>query len=190
MRPSRVFRLLFRIFISLLTLSVTIVSFLGGLSAILILGNFNENIQVDYSGAEFNLNINATTYRIENVNFSLPFNLTNAGYFDIENLELGIEIALNYSSKPDLNETRLVKIFNITQNFGTIPQGATGNYIFFGGNSTFLHQRFPDPVTEINWLYGPPILVFYANFTITLDYSLGMHSLSIRALNIKVGEYP
>ncbi|MFW9867801.1 MAG: hypothetical protein ACFFEN_17035 [Candidatus Thorarchaeota archaeon] len=190
MRPSRVFRLLFRIFIGLLTLSVTLVSFLGGLSAILILGDYQKNIQVDISGVEFNLDINATTHRIENVNFSLPFNLTNAGYFDMENLKLGIDIALNYSSIPDLNQTKLVKIFNITQNFGTIPQGEKGIFVFIGTNSSFLHNNFPDPSTEINWYYGPPTLIFYANFTISLDYSLGMHSISINALNIKVGEYP
>ncbi|MFX1478939.1 MAG: hypothetical protein ACFFCI_12480, partial [Promethearchaeota archaeon] len=189
MRPSRVFRLLFRIFIGLLTLSVTLVSFLGGLSAILILGDFDDNIQFDISDAEFNLDINATTFRIKNVNFSLPFNLTNAGYFDMENLKLGIDIALNYSSKPDLNQTKLVKIFNITQNFDPIPQGEKGIFVFIGTNSSFLYNNFPDP-SEINKLYGPPALVFYANFTISLDYSLGMHSITIKALNVKVWEFP
>ena len=75
MRPSRVFRLIFRIFIFLLTLSVTIVSILGGLSAALILFN-PENIGIDPGKVDINFN-----YPPLNINFTLPFNLTNAGFF-------------------------------------------------------------------------------------------------------------
>ncbi|MFX1503288.1 MAG: hypothetical protein ACFFDH_20165, partial [Promethearchaeota archaeon] len=53
MRPSRVFRLLFKIFVSLLTLSVTIVAILGGLSAVMILMN-TDNIGIDPGQVEFN----------------------------------------------------------------------------------------------------------------------------------------
>ena len=106
MRPSRVFRGIFRIFIFLLTISVTIVSILGGLSAILILSDQN-NLGVDPDAAEFNLDINNVTLAIDNIDFTLPFNLTNAGYFDMENLELSIQIALNYShvDDPEYNKT-------------------------------------------------------------------------------------
>ena len=48
MRPSRVFRLIFRIFIALLALSVTMVSILGGLSAFVILTHHEDNIQIDF----------------------------------------------------------------------------------------------------------------------------------------------
>ena len=192
MRPSRVFRLLVRIFISLLFLSVTVVAFLGGLSAVMILSN-QDNFGIDTDNAEFNLDINNSTFELENVNFSLPFNITNAGYFDLENLQLGIQLGLNYShidgGGPGVNETRLVKILERTQNFGDIPKGLIGNFNFFGDNSSFLHANFPDPITEIDWFRGPPALEFYANLTISLDYSIGMHSLTITIINIFVSDF-
>jgi len=187
MRPSRVFRLLFRIFISLLTLSVTVVSILGGLSAALILSD-QDNIQPDFDNAEFNLDINNSTLKIENVNFSLPFKLNNTGFFDLENLKVGIQLFLNYSDILMMNDTKVVKILDKTQNFGDIPKGEIGNFVFFGENSSFLHDDFPNPLTEINWLRGPPALEFYANFTVSLDYSIGMHSISITILNLFVGD--
>lgn len=187
MRPSRVFRLLFRISIYLLTLSVTVVSILGGLSAVLILSD-TDNIQPDFDNAEFNLDINNSTLEIENINFSLPFKLNNTGFFDLENLEVSIQLFLNYSDILMMNDTNVVKILDKTQNFGDIPKGVIGDFVFFGDNSSFLHENFPHPITEINWLRGPPALEFYANFTVSLDYSIGMHSLSITILNLFVGD--
>ena len=187
MRPSRVFRLIFRIFIALLTLSVTMVSILGGLSAVVILSD-KDNIQIDFDNAEFNLDINNSTLEIENINFSLPFKLNNTGFFDLENLEVGIQLFLNYSDIGMMNDTKIVKILDKTQNFGDIPKGVIGDFVFFGENSSFLHENFPHPITEINWLRGPPALEFYANFTVSLDYSIGMHSLSITILNLFVGD--
>ena len=188
MRPSRVFRLIFRIFIFLLTLSVTIVSILGGLSAALILFN-PENIGIDPSKVDINFN-----YPPLNINFTLPFNLTNAGFFDLENLELKIDLAMNYSHvnypTPGVNETREVPIFNKTQPFGTIPKGTTGNFNFTGLFSEFNQGKFPNFTTEVDWLRGPPAILFYANFTVSLDYSIGLHSLTIGFIDIYVGGFP
>ena len=192
MRPSRVFRLLFRLFILLLMLSVTVVAFLGGLSAVMILSN-QDNFGIDTGNAEFNIDFNNSTLEIENINFSLPFNLTNVGYFDLENLQLGIQLGLNYSNidggGPGVNVTRVVKILERMQNFGDIPKGITDDFIFFGDNSSFTHTNFPDPITEIDWFRGPPALEFYANLSISLDYSLGLHSLNITLNDIFVGDF-
>ena len=193
MRPSRVFRLIFRSFIFLLTISVTIVSILGGLSAILILSDQN-NIGVDPDAAEFNLDINNVTLAIDNIDFTLPFNLTNAGYFDMENLELSIQIALNYSHVdypvPGVNTTRQIQIFTKLHNFGTIAKGTTGFFNFTGVFSDFNVGAFPNFTTQVDWLRGPPAIEFYANLTISLDYSIGLHSLTIGILNLLVGGLP
>jgi hypothetical protein len=166
---------------------------LGGFSAVLILGT-PGNIQPDFGNAEFNLDINMTTGVIENVNFSLPVNITNAGYYDLENLDIDLNLVLNYSHidypAPGLNETREVLILEHSLNFETILKGTTGNLIFSATNNSFIHANFPDPLTEVDWLRGPPALEFYGNFTISLDYSLGMHSLSITLVNIALGGYP
>ena len=193
MRPSRVFRTSFRIFIFLLTISLTIVSILGGLSAVLILVD-QGNLGVDPDDAEFNLDINNATLAIDNIDFALPFNLTNAGYFDMENLKLNIEIAINYSHVddpvPGVNTTRQIQIFSKSQNFGTIPKGTTGFFNFTGVLNDFNLLVFPNFTTEVDWLRGPPAIEFYANLTISLDYSIGLHSLTIGILNLPVGGLP
>ncbi|KKK45637.1 hypothetical protein LCGC14_0566590 [marine sediment metagenome] len=193
MRPSRVFRLIFRIFILLLTISMTVVTLLGGWSAILILSNPN-NIQVDPGSAEFNFDVNFTSGYVENVNFSLPVNITNAGYFDMENLGLNVQISINYShidwGGPGVNVTRSVTILDFqNMTIGDILKGTTGNLVFFVDNSSFIHGDFPNLATEINWFRSPSAVEFYANFTISLDYSLGMHSLAITAVNLIVGSF-
>ena len=194
MRASRVFRLIFRIFILILTLSITLVSLIGFFSAVLILQDFDKNINIDTENADFNLDINTTTGEINNIDFTLPFNLTNAGYFDIENLRLTLRIAINYSHidypSPGLNGTRKVIILEKTQRFGTIPKRQTRAYTFSGDYGDFLLENFPDLTTEVDLLGGPPIFSFYANFTISLDYSIGLHSLRFGVRNMPVGEYP
>ena len=188
MRPSRVFRLLFRIFISLLTLSVTVVSILGGLSAVLILSN-PDNVGIDPDSVEFNLDFNYATREIENVNFTLPFNFTNAGYFDLENLELEIQIGMNYShvnwTAPGVNGTRFRRIFEDSKDFGDIPKGKTKYFTFFGD---YAHFSLPN-TTDVDWLWGPPTLEFYANFTVSLDYSIRMHHISITLVDLHVLDF-
>lgn len=182
MRPSRVFRLIFRIFIALLTLSVTMVSILGGLSAVVILSD-KDNIQIDFDNIEFNFNISTLE-----TNFSLPFKVNNTGYFDIEDLEIDLEIFLNYSSISLMNDTRAIKIFNKTQPLGDIPKGEIGDFVFFGDNSSFY---YPISIAlDINWLRVPHVFEFYANITVSLDYSIGLHSLSITLVNYYIDGFP
>jgi len=186
MRPSRIFRMLFKIFISLLTLSVTIVSILGGMSAFMILLN-PDNIGIDPGEIEINFNPSPL-----NISFTLPFNLTNAGYFDLENLEFKVDLFLNYDhvnyTAPGVNVTRTVQIFNKSQYYGNIPQGATGNFNFTGLFDNFTKPRIPDFLTEVDRFRGDPYMIIFANITINLDYSLGLHSLKIGFLNLTVYE--
>ena len=190
MRTSRVFRLLFRIFILLLTLSVTVVSILGGWSAFNILMN-QDNIGFDFDNADFQIDYDLSGFH--GANFTLPFNITNDGYFDLENLQLHVELTMNYSHVdypiPGVNGTRTVKIFESNQTFGTIPKGLTGNFNITGLNSDFAPflGNFPN-ITEIDVFQPSPIMEFFANFTISLDYSLGMHSVVINLLNWPVYE--
>ena len=191
MRISRVFRIIFRIFILLLTLSITVVAFLGGLSAVMILQE-TDNIGIDTDDAEFNLDYDLLT-GFHGGNFTLPFNITNAGYFDLENLEFSLSISLNYSHidypVPGSNETRNVIVFDKSENFGNIPKGQTGFFIFTADSSDFIAGNFPNPL-DVNYLRGPPIFEFYANITLSLDYSLGMHQLALSIINLLIGELP
>ncbi len=193
MRPSRVFRWIIRILILVLTLSVTAVSILGGMSAILILSN-QDNIGIDYDNADFNLDYNETTGEINNINFTLPFNITNAGFFDLEDLKLGLQIGLQYYhvnlTGTGENISQTVKIFDKTESYPTIRKGKTlyGNYT--GVYDDFLPYLGSLPnIVDID-LTRVPIFNFYANFTISLTYSLGLHSITLGINNVTVGEYP
>ncbi|MFX1317281.1 MAG: hypothetical protein ACFE9T_15570 [Promethearchaeota archaeon] len=189
MRPSRVFRWIVRIFILILTLSVTFVSFLGGLSAVLILSN-PDNIGIDTDNAEFNLDYNETTGVVYNINFTLPFNVTNAGFFNLEDLKISFQIGLEYShvnlTGTGVNISQTIKIFDKTSSFPTIKKDKTlyGNYT---GNFTDFGS-FPN-INDID-LTRIPIFNFYANFTMSLTYSLGLHSLILGVYNISIGEFP
>ncbi len=193
MRPSRVFRWIIRILILVLTLSVTAVSLLGGMSAIMILSN-QDNIGIDYDNADFNLDYNKTTGVIDNINFTLPFNITNAGFFDLEDLKLGLQISLEYAhvnlTGTGENISQTVKIFDKTESYPTIKKGKTlydnftGEYSYF---APFL-GGIPD-IADID-LTRVPIFNFYGNFTISLTYSLGLHSITFGLNNITLWEYP
>jgi len=193
MRPSRVFRWIIRILILVLTLSVTAVSFLGGYSAIMILSN-QDNIGIDTDNADFNLDYNVTTGVIDNINFTLPFNITNAGFFDLEDLKLELQIGLQYYhvnlTGTGENISQTVKIFDKISSFPTIKKGKTLYGNFTGVYSDFAPflVSIPD-IADID-LTRVPIFNFYANFTISLTYSLGLHSITLGINNVTVGEYP
>ncbi|MBA7634328.1 hypothetical protein ES703_41912 [subsurface metagenome] len=112
----------------------------------------------------------------------------------MENLELSIQIALNYSHVdypvPGVNTTSQIQIFTKLHNFGTIAKGTTGFFNFTGVFSDFNVGAFPNFTTQVDWLRGPPAIEFYANLTISLDYSIGLHSLTIGILNLLVGGLP
>ena len=150
-----------------------------------------DNIGLGIDDAELNLDYDLAGFH--GGNFSLPFNITNAGYFDLENLEFSLLISINYSHIDypisGSNETRNVIVFDKSENFGSIPKGQTGVFNFTADSSDFIAANFPDPL-DVNYLRGPPIFEFYANITISLDYSLGMHQLSISIINLLIGELP
>ena len=193
MRPSRVFRWIVRIFILILTLSVTAVSLLGGMSAVLILSN-PQNIEFDTDNIEFNFDANWTIpIEINNINFTLPFNFTNAGFYDLEDLKLNFQIGLLYShvnlTGDGLNKTNFVKIYDNSTSFPTIKKGKTyyGNYT--GTTSDFGNflENFPE-YDEIDFTRDPDFEL-YGNFTLSLTYSLGLHSLRLGIYNISIYEF-
>ena len=193
MRPSRVFRWIVRILILVLTLSVTAVSILGGMSAILILSN-QDNIGIDHDNADINLDYNMTTGVIYDINFTLPFNVTNAGFFDLEDLKIGFQIGLEYAhvnlTGTGENISQTVKIFDKISSFPTIKKGKTlyGNYTGVYSDFAPFLGSLPD-IADID-LTRVPIFNFYANFTISLTYSLGLHSITLGINNITLPEYP
>ena len=194
MRVSRVFRLIFRIFILVLTTSVTFVTFLGLDSARLILNPTSENIGINTDNVDFNIDIDLFAGDVNAFNFTLPFNVTNAGYFDLHNLEMNFVMGVRYEhinlTTPGQNDTVTAKIFEKTELFGSVLKGATENYILQGNITNFISANFPDVHTEVNWYRSPqPVLEFVANFTVSLVYSLGLHDLAFGGINQSIGNF-
>lgn len=156
MRAARVFRWIMRIFILLLTLSLSVVSILGALSAVNIFSESN-NVQIPDGSVTINLPSNIT----------VPFRITNAGYFDLNNLVIGFELEMTY------NVTLTQIIYNDHQEFGNILHGTT-----LARNYTLSEFTLPPGIFT-----GPS---FEANITITGSYSLDLISFEIHLTDIAI----
>jgi len=197
MRTSRIFRTIVRVILLILTLSLSLVSFLGGLSAIVILSDPN-NINVPSSTPQGNLTLYDPTFNklsnFDHVFFDLPFNITNAGYFDLEDLQIGIVayFVYDYDDGNPLteNETTYVKILDHSESFFTIERGQQlkdnfSAYYTNPDNDGFDFTDLPADSSTID-LYAP--ITFEANITLSFKYSLNLLSLKVRVFNFPLPE--
>lgn len=187
MRPSRIFRWIVRLFLLVLTLSMTVVSILGGMSAALILGDPN-NIQIPSGAIDSNFNITD----LDSMYLSFPFEIRNEGYFDLTNLNLEFKVSMVYDhvnlTLPGVNTTTSVLIFEKSITFPTILHKTTYNGLFSASSGDgFLASNFPDVITDIDWTRTPHAVDFYANFSLSASYSLDLISFSVDAYNISAG---
>ncbi|MBD3198231.1 MAG: hypothetical protein GF317_24490 [Candidatus Lokiarchaeota archaeon] len=166
MRAARVFRWAVRIFVLFLTLTMSIVSFLGGLSAVNILTN-PSNVQIDTSSVVFEYEPTAP----EDTNLSVPFYINNVGYFDLNGLTIGIDITMIY------NTTVERRIFNKTNQFPDIPAGRdlSDSFDAFNGDGFNL--------PEAQNIAPSPTPIFAANISLFARYSLDLLSFNVRIEN-------
>ncbi len=197
MRVSRVFRLIFRIFILLLTISVSIITVFGFLSAVSILEPNSEgqgNINVDLDNAEFNIDFDIFLGEVNEFNFSIPIDITNAGYFDLKDLEIMVELGIRYEhinlTVPGQNDLVSRKFFENENMLGTVLQGETESYILTGDITNFIPENFPDIITDINWNRTPePDIEFMLNISVSLTYTLGLHALAFGIFNHPIANF-
>ena len=190
MRFSRVFRWVLRIFLLVLTLSLTGVSVLGSISAMNILSN-PDNIRVPSGPISANLDISD----VNTMSIQVPFNVSNVGFFYLTNLRIEFTINMIYDhvnlTGTGENITTNTMVFNKATTFPSVPSGQTYNGLFnAAGGDGFLPANFPNGTTEIDWNRSPHVLEFYADFTISASYSLDLISFSVDLYNISVGNYP
>jgi len=121
MRYARVARLIARIFLLLLASTMSLVSFLGGYSALLILGDEkNIDLNVDMTGNM--LNTNDTTFELK-----IGFKFDNKGYFDLEDLKIELELSMVYEyfnySGDGKNKPIGVSLYEGKKTFKTVENG-------------------------------------------------------------------
>ena len=180
MRVSRIFRLIVRIFLYVFTISLTIVSLLGGLSAITIITN-PDNIGIPDGPIEFYFD--PATPATNNI--TVPFNFTNDGYFELSNLYVRIRLNMTYKhysggGPTAYNETTTTNIFDGNQTVLSVPATQTYKGSLFGEASDFKNIPNPanisvvDPVT-----YGADIFV-------QASYSLNLLTFRVEILNLSI----
>ncbi|MGV9203554.1 MAG: hypothetical protein ACOC44_05960 [Promethearchaeia archaeon] len=187
MRPSRVFRFVVKFFLILLTSSTSIVSFFGGYSAVLILSN-DENIQVPDGEIQFDFPVfdENFTDNAENITVVIPFKITNAGFFNLEDLVIEMVIDFVYEDKTDNNKTKRIKIFEKPPvEFETIEAGETYKDEYNADETDFAIEELNKTISEIN-ADGP--LEFLADISLSAKYSLKLLSFQVTLTDVPIGE--
>jgi hypothetical protein len=185
MRPSRIFRWIVRLFLLVFTLSLSGVSLLGGFSAVTILDPDSYNVNIPDGPIVANLDItNKATMSI-----SVPFNITNVGVYDLDEIIIGFQIGLIYgNTSTPLNDTTNVKIFDKTENYGSVLHGQVLKDTFSGlGTDGFIFANIPDP-SDVD-RFRDPDLVFHANFTFSAMYSLRLYKFTVNLINYSLGQF-
>jgi len=167
------------------------------MSAISILNPNSDgqgNINVDLDNANFNIDFDLLTGEISEFDFSIPLDITNAGYFDLIDLETMVALGIRYEhinlTVPGQNDLVTRKIFVIEIPLGTILQGETESYLLSGDINNLIPENFPDIITEINWNRTPePDIEFILNFNVSLTYSLGLHVLAFGIYNHPIANF-
>ncbi|MEJ2251182.1 MAG: hypothetical protein P8Y70_17975 [Candidatus Lokiarchaeota archaeon] len=167
MRPSRIFRWIVRIFILFLTTTMSAVTIVGGISAVNILKN-PGNIAIPSGTVYGSLNISNPS----GMYLEIPYNITNAGYYDLTDLSFRLKIYMIY------NVTRIkTMIFDETIPFPDVIHGQTLSDTY---NATaFIVSNIPDP-SKID--FGENI-DFTGDFTFRATYCLGLLSFVVNIYN-------
>jgi len=168
---------------------MTVVSTLGGLSAALILGDPN-NIQIPSGPIDSNFDITD----LSSMYLRVPFEITNAGYYDLTNFNLEFKVSMVYDhvnfTLPGVNTTRHVLIFDKSITFPDIIHQTTYIGLFDASSGDgFLAYNFPNVTTDIDWTKTPYPVEFYSNFSLSASYSLDLITFSVEAYNLSVGYF-
>jgi hypothetical protein len=188
MRPSRIFRWIVRIFLLVFTLSLSAVSLLGGFSAVTVLDPDSYNINIPDGPVSANLDISDPN----NMNITVPFNISNVGVYDLKEITLGFQIRMTYgNSSTPTNETTTIEIFNKQHEFGDILHGAFLKDDFTGsGSDGFFVSTIQQAETEVDWTRTPYAVEFYASFTFSAWYSLNLYKFTVYVANFSLGHFP
>ena len=167
---SKLVKILLRIGVGIVQLSISLVVIISILSAGNIILNQDPTTIVDIDNASFNIS------DPNDCNISIPFNLDNTnGYYDFENLTIHIELGV-------FNVSENFTILNGTQSF-TIPKNV--NYtdtIAFGNSSFHWEQSLIDGLIATPSNYNLSVYI-----DVSAVYALGL--IPFR-LNITIPELP
>lgn len=185
MRTSRIIRLIIRFFLLLLASSMSLVSFLGGYSALLILGNEdNINLDIDFEGDPL---LDPTNFEID-----IEFEINNMGYFDLEdlNIEMRLYLVYDWANKTGdgRNITQEIKIYDDDKSFRTIEAGQKKKYSITIEPDDLLKVNFTEIALYSDKFRDPVIEFKAAEIIIKAKYSLGLLSFKVVIEDYTLGE--
>ncbi|MGQ4875117.1 MAG: hypothetical protein ACP6IY_13710 [Promethearchaeia archaeon] len=186
MRPSRIFRTIVRLFLLVLTLSMSVVSFLGGYSAILILSD-SDNIAIPDGNINYYLNV--TDPDTSKLFLDLPYKVRNAGYFDLDDLSIEVKVYYTFhDTNKTNNATTTLLLAEKKQTFDTIKAGETDK-----GNFSMKYEDFTNlEEVQNRSVYmdttKSPMVIYTADIIISAKYSLRLLSFTVTLKNITIGE--
>jgi hypothetical protein len=166
---------------------MSLVSFLGGYSAALILTN-EENIDIDvsYDGNPFDGD--PTDFEID-----IEFEINNQGYFDLEDLEVELKLLLIYDwankSGDDLNVTTEVKLYEGDKSFATVPAGEKKKFKLGIDYDDLEPINFSVILKQMD-KFRDPVFDFEAEeLEISAKYSLGLISFKAEIEDMDLGGF-
>jgi hypothetical protein len=173
MGVSKILRIIFRIALYMMTISLTLTSFFGGLSAGLIFSDFQNNIEIPAGDIEAVFEL-PPLYPITNLSLKIPFNITNAGYFPLEGLRMGVALNLTYND----TESQIIMSSNLEITEPILP---TVEYagIFEANNDSFTP---PEGIIVPNEIF--------MNLNVSAYYSYQLLWFSVNLENIPIFEFP
>ena len=186
MRTSRLFRLIIRSFLLLLASSMSLVSFLGGYSALLILSDEdNIDLDIDIEGDPFN-NTNDFEIKIE-------FEINNLGYFDLEDLKIELKLYMIYDwinkTGDGRNVTWAVELYDDDKSFKTIKSGSTKKNSIKIGPEDLLGVNFTEIMLNADQTRDPVIEFEADEVNISAKYSLGLISFKVKIEDYDLGDF-
>lgn len=185
MRTSRMFRLIIRVFLLLLASSMSLVSFLGGYSALLILGDEdNIDLDIDFEGDPFS--------DPNNFEINIEFEINNMGYFDLEDLNIEMRLILVYDyvnyTGDGRNVTQNIKIYEDEESFSTIEAGQKKRKSITIEPDDLLQVNFTEIAIHSDKTRDPVIEFVAGEIVITAKYSLGLLSFKVKIEDYSLGE--
>jgi len=179
MRYSRIVRLVMRLFLLLLASTMSFISFLGGYSALLILGD-KDNIDLD---VDFDGNPIADPLNFE---VQIKFEINNQGYFDLEDLKIELELWMDYNilGNPIAEE---IKIYDDDKTFSTIEAGKKKENKITIDYETLEAINWTDLGLNIDT--NKDIRFIARNVEISAKYSLGLIAFNVEIKKIELDTY-
>ncbi len=155
--------------IGFILISLVLFMILNVYSVYLIVSNPEVNLKVPDGEVTYNFNI----LEWDEMHFTVPFSIKNAGYYDIQDIFIYINLTAIYGKQ---NNTKL--IFSKLKSFGNISAGQTLKDEYKVGSNDFLQANIIALIHETFRNPGP--IQYQMDIIIGGRFSLNLMSLQIQ----------